>query len=52
LLNVNKNGGPFDVILLDLATGKTTTKSKSGLSVFGWVPYPSRSEINLVAGRL
>jgi len=40
LLNVIKNGGPLiDVVLLDLATGHTTTKSKSGLLVFGWVPY-------------
>lgn len=39
LLNVTKNGGPFlDVVLVDLATGKTVTKAKSGLPVFGWGP--------------
>ena len=39
LLNVTKNGGPLlDVVLVDLATGKTVTKSKSGLPVFGWAP--------------
>ena len=38
LLNVTKNGGPLlDVVLVDLATRKTVTKSKSGLPVFGWV---------------
>jgi Tol biopolymer transport system component len=37
LLNVTKNGGPLlDVVLVDLATGKTVTRSKSGLPVFGW----------------
>jgi len=40
LLNVMKNGGPMlDVILLDLQTGRVVTKSKSGLPVFGWIPY-------------
>jgi Tol biopolymer transport system component len=37
LLNVTKNGGPFlDIVLLDLATGKTTIKSKTGPPLFGW----------------
>jgi Tol biopolymer transport system component len=39
LLNVRKNGGPDDVILLDLATGQTTTKSKNGLPIFAWVAH-------------
>ncbi len=40
LLNVIKNGGPLiDVVLLDLPSGRTITKSRSGLLVFGWVPY-------------
>lgn len=40
LVNVSKNGGPLlDVILLDIASGRTTTKSTSGLPVFGWVRY-------------
>jgi len=43
LLNVMKNGGPMlDVILLDLQTGRVVTKSKSGLPVFGWIPYRSQ----------
>ena len=42
LTAVTKNSGPFlDVILLDVATGKTTTKSKTGLPVFGWSRDPS-----------
>lgn len=37
LLNVMKNRGPFlDVVLLDLATGRTTTKSKTAIPLFGW----------------
>ncbi len=37
LLNVVKNDGPaLDVVLLDVATGRTTTKVTSGLPVFGW----------------
>lgn len=40
LLNITKNDGPaLDVVLLDLASGRTTTKSESGLPVFGWAPY-------------
>jgi Tol biopolymer transport system component len=40
LLNVTKNGGPLlDVVLLDLATGKTTTKRKDSLPVFGWIRH-------------
>lgn len=40
LLNVTKDDGPLlDVVLLDLATGRTTTKAKNGLPVFGWAPY-------------
>jgi hypothetical protein len=38
LLNVSKNGGPLlDVVLLDLVSGRMTTKSHSGVPVFGWV---------------
>jgi hypothetical protein len=38
LLNVSKNGGPLlDVLLLDLASSRTTIKSRNGLPVFGWV---------------
>jgi hypothetical protein len=37
LLNVVKNDGPaLDVVLLDVATGRTTTKVTRGLPVFGW----------------
>ena len=37
LLNVTKNGGPLlDVMLLDLATGRTSTQSKPGVPVYGW----------------
>jgi Tol biopolymer transport system component len=37
LLNITKNDGPaLDVVLLDLASGRTTTKLESGLPVFGW----------------
>jgi len=37
LLNVTIDGGPFiDLILLDVATGKTTTRSQKSLPVFGW----------------
>jgi Tol biopolymer transport system component len=37
LLNVTTKGGPYlDVILLDVATGRTTTKSQKGLPIFGW----------------
>ncbi|HET9261879.1 MAG TPA: hypothetical protein VFO14_02440 [Vicinamibacterales bacterium] len=40
LLNVSKDGTPLlDVVLLDLASGRTTTKSTSGLPVFAWVRY-------------
>jgi Tol biopolymer transport system component len=40
LLNITKNDGPaLEVVLLDLASGRTTTKSKSGLAVFGWATY-------------
>jgi hypothetical protein len=43
LLNVTKDGGPLlDVVLLDLASGQTTTKSTSGLPVFGWVRDPRK----------
>jgi hypothetical protein len=36
LINVVKNDGPaLDVVLLDIATGRTTTVS-SGFPVFGW----------------
>jgi Tol biopolymer transport system component len=46
LLNVRKNGErPDDVILLDLATGQTTTKSKNGLPIFGWVAQATSSSI-------
>jgi hypothetical protein len=31
-----------DVVLLDLASGQTTTKSTSGLPVFGWVRDPRK----------
>src|SRR5437667_2656070 len=38
LLNEVKGEGPkVDVMLLDLASGKVTRKSKDGLPVFGWV---------------
>ncbi len=37
LLNVVKNDGPsIDVVLVDLLSGRTITKSRSGLLVFGW----------------
>ncbi len=40
LLNVIKNDGPLiDVVLVDLTSGRTITKSRSGFLVFGWVPY-------------
>lgn len=48
LLNVTTNSGPFlDVVLLDVATGKTTTKSQKGLPIFGWAQY-RRSEMNAI----
>jgi hypothetical protein len=37
LINVVKDEGPDgDVLLVDLATGRTTTKLRDGFSVFGW----------------
>ena len=37
LINVVKNDGPaLDVVLLDIATGRTTTTVSSGFPVFGW----------------
>ena len=43
LLNVMKNDGPsLDVLLLDLTTGRTTTKGKNVLPVFGWIRRPAR----------
>jgi hypothetical protein len=37
LFNVVKNDGPaLDVVLLDVATGRTTTTVTSGFPVFGW----------------
>ena len=37
LFNVVKNDGPaLDVVLVDIATGRTVTKVTSGLPVFGW----------------
>ena len=42
LLNVMKNtGSSIDIIILDLATGKTTTKSNLALLVFGWARDPN-----------
>lgn len=38
LLNATRNNGSsIDTIRLDLATGKTTTKSNLDVPVFGWV---------------
>ena len=39
LLNEIKGDGPrLDVVLLDLESGQSQTKSENGLPVFGWVP--------------
>jgi hypothetical protein len=39
-LLLNEETGPehFNVVMVDVATGRTTTKSKNGLAVFDWVP--------------
>ncbi len=41
---LNEAIGPdrFNVEIVDVATGKTTTKSKDGLAVFDWVPQVNR----------
>jgi hypothetical protein len=45
LVNVVKNEGPIgDVLLVDLATGRTTTKLRDGFSVFGWIALDRNSE--------
>ena len=39
LLNEIKGDGPrLDVVLLNLESGQSQTKSENGLLVFGWVP--------------
>jgi len=38
LLNV-ANGDELDVVLLDVASGRSTRKTSRGLPVFGWAPY-------------
>lgn len=41
LFSVVKNDGPaLDVVLLDLPSGRTTTKAKSAIPVFGWARNP------------
>jgi hypothetical protein len=48
LLNVIKNDGPLiDVVLLDLPSGRTITKSRSGLVAFGLGPVPSRRPVSV-----
>jgi hypothetical protein len=43
-LLLNEETGPdrFNVEMVDVATGRTTTKSKDGLAVFDWVSEPNR----------
>jgi WD40-like Beta Propeller Repeat len=44
LVNVVKDEGPDgDVLLLDLATGRATTKLRNGFSVFGWAALDRRN---------
>jgi hypothetical protein len=42
LLNVIRNGFSYEIVLLDLATGRLTTKLRGGWMAFGWAPYMRR----------
>ena len=44
LLNESKDDTRTDVVLVDLASGRRTTKSRRGLPVFGWASAASESK--------
>jgi hypothetical protein len=42
LLNVVRNESSYEIVLLDLATGRMTTKSRGCWLAFGWAPDAGR----------